>query len=235
MNMTNISEEEHEQNILDLYKLLGGAKQVANQLDISILDVYLTLKKYKLSIQERIDSETDRSGVLGAEGESEFLKLVPFATEVNAIINNNPAFDFLVGDITIDIKASRIIKMGRAKLKKEQWYFLLQRHYQKKYGADFYVLFACFGERLKDGYDVYIIPSELLAGIKSVNIPAKSKKSCMWHDFIVEPNKVSEFFQKLKDSQTPNYPKKKTAFHQVEITELDRLAKKVKKEVCHAE
>jgi hypothetical protein len=26
MNMTNISEEEHEQNILDLYKLLGGAK-----------------------------------------------------------------------------------------------------------------------------------------------------------------------------------------------------------------
>ncbi|MEG2273542.1 MAG: hypothetical protein RSA22_07290 [Acinetobacter sp.] len=240
--MTNISERQHEQNILELYKNLGSAKCVANELEISILDVYVVLKKHKLSIEERMQMAASATSILGAQGEDEFKKLVPFAVEVNAVINANPAFDFLVGDITIDVKASHIVKRGVAKVRREQWFFVLQRSYQSQYGAQFYVLFALYGKDPKDGYDTYIIPSELLAGIKSVNINIKDKENSQWRDFLIQNDKVCEFFEKMKASTEhkpqifdASFLEKKADFYQVEVSELQSLSRKVKRELSHAE
>jgi len=245
MNMPILTEKDHEQNILELYKILGTAKSVADALDISILDVYVILKKYKLSIEERMQMAASSTSILGALGEDQFKKIVPFSVEVNAVINANPAFDFLVGEATVDVKASNLIQRKRGGEKPVgEWLWRLQRHFQSQYGADFYVLFGLYEKDTFDGeYDCYVIPSELLAGIKAVRIRNHLKASSPWRDFLIKPEKMREFFQKIKDSQTPKkqvfdetfLEKENRDFYQIEITELDRLAKKVKKELNHAE
>jgi hypothetical protein len=53
-------DDEFQENLIKLYQVLGSAKAVADNLDISILDVYCVLKKYKLSIEERMQMSASK-------------------------------------------------------------------------------------------------------------------------------------------------------------------------------
>ena len=61
-------DDEFQENLIKLYQVLGSAKAVADNLDISILDVYCVLKKYKLSIEERMQMSASNTSILGANG-----------------------------------------------------------------------------------------------------------------------------------------------------------------------
>ncbi len=200
----NINNAQHEQNILELYKLLGSTKKVAYELNVPFLAVYEVLKKYKLSIKERQELPTSKSSLLGAQAEQEFQKLVPFAVEVNSIVHANPAFDFLIDDITIDVKASHILKSSdTAKFKKNpQWFFQLKRPWHTEYGADFYMLFALHAEELKDGYDTYIVPADIVTS-KQVKINSEKRNHSRWADFRIEPSKVCAFFESMRTYAQP--------------------------------
>ena len=235
-------DNEFQENIIKLYQVLGSAKAVADNLDISILDVYCVLKKHKLSIEERMQMSASSTSVLGAKCEDNFKKLVPFAVEVNAVIYSNPAFDFLVGQSTIDIKTSNLMKRQPSKYNKTtftEWIFRLQRSWDSEYGADFYVLFALFGKEFEDGYDCYVIPSELLSGIKGVRIRENLRDNSPWRDFLIKPEQMAAFFKKIKDSQEPKkqifddafLEKERRDFLQIEVKELETLTRKVKSTV----
>lgn len=249
--MNNLAQDqEYEQIILELYKILGTAKAVADDLDIHILDVYAVLKTHKLSIEDRMQMAASDTSVLGAMGENLFKKLVPGAVEVNAVINANPEFDFVVGDLTIDVKTSNILKRKVSNKSKtvsiiDMWLWKLKQPWHTKYGADFYVLFGLHGEKndFSAGYDCYVIPSELLDGVKKVEIRKHLRDTCKWSDFLIEPEKIAPFFQKIKDSQTPLrqvfnetfLEKENRDFYQVEVSELQNLTRKIKREVkAHA-
>lgn len=235
-------DDEFEENMIKLYQILGSAKAVADNLDISILDVYCVLKKYKLSIEERMQMSASNTSILGAKGEALFKKLVPFAVEVNAVIYANPAFDFLIGQSTVDVKASNTLtqKSRKGKTKEfDEWVWKLQRPWHTEYGADFYVLFALYGKEFEDGYDCYVIPSELLSGIKGVRIRTHLKDSSPFSDFLIKPEQMATFFQKIKDSQESKkqifddafLEKERRDFYQIEVKELETLTRKIKSKV----
>ena len=238
----SIQDSDFEESLIKLYQVLGPAKAVADKLDVSILDVYCVLKKYKLSIEERMQMSASNTSILGAKGEALFKKLVPFAVEVNAVIYSNPEFDFLIGHSTVDVKASNLIEHPARKGRQgefEEWNWKLQRPWHSKYGADFYVLFALHGKELEDGYDCYVIPSELLSGIKNVKIRQHLKNSSPWRDFLIEPEKLANFFAKIKNSQEQKkqifdeafLEKERRDFYQIEVKELETLTRKVKSKV----
>ena len=235
-------DDEFHENIIKLYQVLGSAKAVADNLDISILDVYCVLKKYKLSIEERMQMSASNTSILGAKAEALFKKLVPFAVEVNAVIYSNPNFDFLIGNSTVDVKASNVLTQKARKGKTgefTEWLWKLQRPWHTEYGADFYVLFALYGKEFEDGYDCYVIPSELLSGIKGVRIRTHLKDSSPFRDFLIKPEQMANFFKKIKDSQEPKkqifddafLEKERRDFYQIEVKELETLTRKVKSKV----
>lgn len=233
-------DDDFHENIIKLYQVLGSAKAVADNLDISILDVYCVLKKYKLSIEERMQMSASNTSILGAKGEALFKKLVPFAVEVNAVIYANPNFDFLIGNSTVDVKASNVLTHKAKKTGEfSEWLWKLKRPWHTEYGADFYVLFALFGKEFEDGYDCYVIPSELLSGIKGVRIRTHLKDSSPFRDFLIDPEQMVNFFKKIKDSQEPKkqifddafLEKERRDFYQIEVKELETLTRKVKRTV----
>ena len=237
-------DDEFQENLIKLYQILGSAKAVADNLDISILDVYCVLKKHKLSIEERMQMSASSTSVFGAKGEALFKKLVPFAVEVNAVIYSNPEFDFLIGQSTVDVKASNLITHPARKGRQGEfveWVWKLQRPWQNQYGADFYVLFGLYGKEFEDGYDCYVIPSELLSGIKGVRIRKHLKDISPCRDFLIKPEQMAAFFKKIKDSQEPKkqifddafLEKERRDFFQIEVKELETLTRKVKSTVIN--
>lgn len=162
---------------------------------------------------------------MGAMAKIEFSKLVPRARQMNSNSKQHPSFDFLVDGKRVDIKASSLRKSRQGH--GAQWTFPLIRSYHQGYGADFYILFcALVGQKLKDGYDLYVVPVELLgadeaAVKKCITISASNKDGHWLSDFKIEPSELNSFFDDINSGDEKNTHER--GFFKVELEQVKKL------------
>lgn len=166
---------------------------------------------------------------MGAMAELEFQKLVPISKQMNTNSKQNPQFDFLVGNKKIDVKAASLTK-DRGKEGAFIWHFNVRRHYQKEFGADFYVFFCALkGQKLIDGYDLYVVPTELMGGeehgVKTIMMRESQKQNHWMSDFKIEKDEVLDFFTSI-DEKNINHDR---GYFKIEVAQANKLNLKIKK------
>ncbi len=127
------------------------------------------------------------SGKLGAEAEKEFQRLVPKAMSSNSNLQANcPAFDFDINGVTVDVKY--------CSLRQSSGRFAFKTARDKLMQPDFYVAFLINepSGNLKKGYQVLVIPHEVVSNKKEIELRPDSVGD-LW-DFLIEPHKLAEFF-----------------------------------------
>lgn len=140
---------------------------------------------------------------MGAMAELEFQKLVPIAKQMNSNSKQNPQFDFLVGNKKIDVKAASLTKY-RGNENRLVWHFHVRRHYQTEYGADFYVFFCALnGQKISSGYDLYLVPTELMGGeehgVRTIMMRESEKHSHWLSEFKIDNDEILDFFTSIDD------------------------------------
>ena len=145
------------EDIVELYKKYGDFQKAVKLSGMRALDAHIKLMASGVvSIKDRIEYGSNRVR-LGAKAEELFQKIMPNAIDANTIIKrNNKGFDFLYGDLKIDVKYSSILSSTKDK---SSFYVF---HTSKD--TDIYVIF-CEKEKglgLEDPY-ILLIPSIFIA------------------------------------------------------------------------
>ncbi|MCL2524583.1 MAG: hypothetical protein FWF17_08325 [Betaproteobacteria bacterium] len=170
----------NKDQIFECYKRLGSIKGVCVETGCPPYIAYIWLRKAKLLRENDKQQYGTSSSKLGAAAEAEFQQLVPEAMAANINLEpNNPSFDFMVGDLTIDVKYSSIRPSdGR-------WGFNTARN--KALVPDLYCAFFATapGGKLKDGYHLLLIPHEMLC-VKDPVLRPDDRDNPLWQ-FAIEP------------------------------------------------
>lgn len=178
------------QQFLDAYAASGDMRAAAALAGMNMLTAFRLLKMSgAMLVSDRLKFGSDGQK-MGALAEVEFQRLVPNARQMNTNQNQHPGFDFLVGSNRIDVKASSVGSRG-------DWIFPLRRRPADGYGADYYVLVAALiGQKLGGGYDLYIIPAEMVAGsgVGRVCIHRDRKSEHWASEFLCAPADAAGFF-----------------------------------------
>lgn len=178
--------------MIEAYTRLHDVRAAAREVGISVLTAYLDLKLGGVLLTDdalRIGCTNSRRG---AEGEREFQRLVPWATDMNAeVCFNNPGFDFRCNGARIDIKTCTLLASRRGSPDSPYWNISVgtARNPRIK-GADLYVAFLLTEQTLRDGYRIFILPAELL-GERRYACITRNQPS-IWDDFEVRPEELSE-------------------------------------------
>ena len=93
--------------VVELYKQHKDFKKAVLLSGLPALTAHIKLMKSGVLEREDAIRYGAKHFALGGEAERQFQELVPNAINANEVIKkNNPGFDFLFGDLTIDIKYS---------------------------------------------------------------------------------------------------------------------------------
>lgn len=193
--------ETTQYRVLDsYYRNNGNLKAITIDVGLSVWLCAKTLEQLGLSPNWNSyrDSFT-RQGVnaQGASGEEEFKRLVPYAVDMNGQYQaNNPVFDFLVGETTVDVKTGKLRRHPRSNSGWYEFKILSQEL------PDFYAFFA-----LKDSekplsagnYHLFLIPSAVIPErISSVRIGeiTERHRNPYW-DFEIEPAALSVILEEV--------------------------------------
>lgn len=173
--------------IIESYSRLKNLKLVGSELGIPWQSVYVQLRKAGVVVtgdKSRYGSATDR---LAVKAESEFQRLVPFATNNNQV-KYQAKVDFSVGGVGVDIKGATL-KQGCKKFAARRWAFCVRKQEQV---AEFIVCFAFLdsGE-----YRVFLIPGEMVHYYQTISIGENGKSK--WLDYEVKPSEVFQFFSEI--------------------------------------
>lgn len=183
--------ESTQYRVLDsYYRNNGNLKLITDDTGLSVWICAKTLESMELSANWNSYRETIAKNSIagqGADGEMEFKRLVPGAVDMNGQYQaNNPAFDFLVGETTIDVKTGKLRTLPK---RGGGWY---EFKILSQELPDYYAFFA-----LKDSkkpltagnYHLFLIPSIVIPeGASSVRIGeiTERHRNHYW-DFEIEP------------------------------------------------
>ena len=105
-----------KKDIVDIYRETGDFHHSVKESGLSPLMAHIKLMKAGvLKIQDKIKYGSE-SARLGGKAEEYFQKLVPGAVDANKYWQvNNPKYDFMYKNITIDVKFSSCYKSRRNK------------------------------------------------------------------------------------------------------------------------
>lgn len=219
--------------LVESYKKYKCFKKACFDAQLSALVGYKILKMSKhFNIDDRLTMGTAGSR-LGAKYEKEFMRLVPKAIPINELRLNNPKFDFIINDFTVDVKASSLIKRTR---KNGDTYFewhikMVRGKAEQEKGAQFYAVFCVHDDN--EDYDIYLIPSELFIGVAGGSIKQGMEKESDWWDFRIEPSELAQFFDDLVDDDLTDVYLKDTPrmYFKTELTQCKRLINNIKRTV----
>lgn len=186
------------EQVLEAYRRIGTVKGVCDQTGCPPYIATIWLKKARLLTPKDNQSYGTKSSKNGALAEAEFQRLVPEAVSANTHIQeNNPVFDFMIGDLTVDIKYSSLWKtVGK-------WGF--RTALDKAFAPDLYCAFLATQNsgKLSDGYHILLIPSDLADG-KSITL-TPSNQGSPWWQFAVAPDQLRAALLEMADmEETPN-------------------------------
>jgi len=163
-------------------------KLAANELGVAWQSLYVRLKKLGEPITgDKLRYGTDRDR-LGALGESEFLRLVPFATNKNAG-QYQSKYDFDVIDQKVDVKASRPRQLNK-KFGAKSWSFSFKK---QSLICDFICCF-CMAEDRSIKH-VLLVPSEFFKGLQTVSVSCEGNSK--WLDYEIATDDLAAFFTAL--------------------------------------
>lgn len=134
---------------------------------------------------------------LGASAELEFSRLVPAAKSMNDMVANNyPGYDFHVHGWRVSVKAfSPLTIKGRISTR-ARWQAVMVKHESDRQTVDLFCIFLARekGKLIQDTiYTTYLVPSQLLAGRKSLN--KTDRLACELDTFEVAPRKLAAALQ----------------------------------------
>lgn len=185
-----------EKDIVDIYLETGDFEEAVRRSGLPALIAHIKLlKSGVLTIQDKINYSTE-AGKLGAMAEERFQQLVPEAVDANRIIKkNNPIFDFMYGDLKIDVKYSSFYE------RRTQEYWAIRTTGNQD-------IIVAFLEREKGAKlekpHILFLPNQFIKN-KNCHI---SKNGDLFKNFLVEESKLKKmveeynFFQKLLDNVT---------------------------------
>lgn len=105
--LNSIYNLEKRKRIIDVYKKTQNFNKTVNLTEMPIPVVFYILRSQNLLTSLDKINYGSESAMLGGEAEKMFQKLVPEAIDANRYIRvNNPEYDFLYKDLTIDVKYS---------------------------------------------------------------------------------------------------------------------------------
>ncbi|WP_386696745.1 riboflavin synthase subunit alpha [Lonepinella sp. MS14436] len=163
---------------------------IAEEVGFSVWVCAKILEKHSLSPNWQTYKNRANSLSVGDIGEELFRKLVPEAVDMNVFVGeNNPRFDFIVNEKTIDVKTARKNREGTHKFR--------IRYQKGDEIPDYFCLFVASDEKeiKQNNYAILLIPKEAIpAEITTLPLPQKgslkSKYAVYW-DFEVPPDSVS--------------------------------------------
>lgn len=168
------------ESIVDIYLECGDFHQAVAKSGLSTRAAHLALlRSGVLKIQDKINYGS-RNARRGARAEKLFQQYVPDAIDANKYFKkNNPVYDFMVGDLTIDVKYSSLVKGTKTK----QWSF-------RKSKADFICAFL-ESEQMKGIKDSHIllIPTAFISPELKTTV-AVAKSGPIFEDFLIEPEEI---------------------------------------------
>lgn len=158
------------------YKKHQNLKIAAKELGMSFQTLYWQLKKEGVAItgnKERYGTEKDRFGLLA---ERMFQEIFPAAKDQNNV-KHQAKYDFALGELKIDIKASKRASLGVG-AGGDRWAFSIKRQIND---CDFFVMFAF--SKSAEIEDIFLIPAELIVALSSISISCNGKSK--WHAYSV--------------------------------------------------
>lgn len=174
-----------KRDVVDIYLETGDFLKAVKESGLPALQAHIKLMSSGvLKIQDKINYLA-KPGKLGGMAEEFFQKLIPDAVDANKFIQkNNPAYDFLLGDLKINVKYSSIRKKQYIKKTRECWNFRVAGNHQ--------VIVAFLereeGKELDNPY-IVVIPRAFFRGNKDIEI---TKGSQRFKDFVVPAEKLRE-------------------------------------------
>lgn len=163
-------------------------KLAANELGMKWQTLYVSLKKQGIAVVgDKLRYGTDRDR-LAAMAESEFMRLVPSAVDMNKT-KFQAKFDFNVNGYKVDVKAATP-RVGCNSGGGKRWAFSFKK---QSLVCDFICCF-CFNEsKVLDR--VLLVPSEFFSGLQSVSVSCSGVSK--WLDYAVEQKELEAFFNGL--------------------------------------
>lgn len=137
----------------------------------------------------RYGSVTDRIAVIG---EQKFKKAVPIAIDNNDL-KYQADIDFTIGNVTVDVKTSRIKRYQRVngiRHSAPRWGYCINK---QKDTADFFVLYALNDDNETE--HVFLMPNEIVTTVSTISIP--ETLASKWADYKIEESELLPFFQSL--------------------------------------
>lgn len=169
--------------VVAAYREAGNIRATCAKTGVSPYTAFIWLKQAGVLTLDDKSSYGTRSAKAGAEAEMEFQRLVPDAIPANKHIQNNcPSFDFLVHELSVDVKFSAIRSGG-------DWGWRMCRH--KPLKPDFVVVFLSQGRTISDGYFILLLPEQLFEDRASMSLSQTSRDSFLW-DFQIGPDSLSK-------------------------------------------
>lgn len=172
------------QSVIDAYQRLGSVRDACDETGCSPYVAVIWLSKagvLKANERARYGCESSQRG---AEAELEFQRLAPQAVCANSTVaSNNPSFDFMVGETTVDVKSAIPRSDGR-------WGWTMPGN--KALQPDFVVVFLANDKTgLQSGYRILLLPVALMPDSRSKALRPENDKSPLW-DFEVQPEALAE-------------------------------------------
>ncbi|MGX2974435.1 riboflavin synthase subunit alpha [Ursidibacter arcticus] len=186
--------ESTQYRVLDsYYKNNGNLRAITEDVKLNVWLVSKTLEQLGISPNWASYKERAETGNVGDWAEEEFKRLVPNALDMNIQYQmNNPVFDFIVNEKTIDVKSAN----PRASRNTFQYAFRIRSHIDDEV-PDFFCFFL-IKDKIKEpkqgNYHILLIPKEILPE-KNLSITIVPKgvvaNSAMYWDFEVEPSALA--------------------------------------------
>lgn len=181
--------EKMKKDIVEIYKECGNFHQAVKESGLPTLVAHIKLlSSGVLKIQDKIKYGSE-SARLGGKAEEYFQKLVPAAVDANKYWQvNNPKYDFMYKNITIDVKFSSCYRSRRSKESKA-------RHWTARCSgsADLYVIFLeneknkNKEDKLENSY-ILLIPNGFLHTKENKHF---TKGSAFFTDFQVKKEELN--------------------------------------------
>lgn len=176
---------------VEIYRKHKNLKLAAAELGIAWQSLYVQLRKIGEPVTgDKLRYGTDRDK-LGAIGEAEFKRLVPFAIDKNSL-EHQAKYDFDVIGQKVDVKASGQRQLNK-KYAAKSWSFSFKR---QSLICDFICCF-CMNDN-KQIQHVLLVPSEFFKGLKTVSVSCEGNSK--WLDYTINQNELASFFTSLSDS-----------------------------------
>jgi len=170
------------------YRKHKNLKIAAAELGVAWQSLYVRLKKLGEPITgDKLRYGTDRDK-LGALGEAEFKRLVPFAVNANDT-KFQAKYDFDVAGHKVDIKASMPRQLNK-RYAALAWSF----SFKKQIMVCDFICCICF-EKDKSISHILVVPHEFFNGLQTVSVSRNGGSK--WLDYSIPADEISAFFASL--------------------------------------